>query len=91
MREWFLGLMVLAIWITSAAAATGNAQADSGPFDALPDLLRLYQQRQQNAARGLTPPVFNGSASVLPAHTQQFIVSLGVGGCRRSAAISAAV
>ena len=56
------------------------ALADDTILRSIPKVGELYERRLENARSGKLPPVFQGSASVVPFRAQSFAVSLGLPG-----------
>jgi secreted trypsin-like serine protease len=72
--------------LAAAALAAGwclvtlPAMADNAVLRAMPKAAGLYERRLESARSGNLPPVFQGSASVVPTRAQFFAVSLGLPG-----------
>ena len=73
-------LLVAAVALLLPAHPSHAQKAD---LRALPNTLRVYQERLDGANAGETPRVFSGSASVVPKRRFDTVVSLGLAGVRQ--------
>ncbi|HXD47048.1 MAG TPA: serine protease [Pseudolabrys sp.] len=69
-------IALAAAWSIAALPAL----ADDAVLRAMPKAAGLYERRLENARSGNLPPVYQGSASVVPTRAQTFSVSLGLPG-----------
>jgi len=76
MMRAFTGSFAIAVWL----ALVSLAAADEAALRSIPKVERFYERRLEDARAGNLPPVFHGSASVVPTRVEGFTVSLGLPG-----------